>query len=423
MIFIYKIFSFLIYLAVYPYARLKAATGDPLWKGRLVLNNDIGQKNIWLHAASVGEVKIIGLLVEYLLEKNPSLSIFLTTMTRTGYKTALATLGNKVALAYLPIDTPPLMRKLLKNLRPDMLVIAETEIWPNLVLEASRCNLPIILINGRMSARAFNKYKWLRPFFVKLLARYERFFFKTEDDLKRYLYFGVAPEKTVCAGDMKFDAPVPDRSEVKIRQNREKIGFKREDFLLVAGSTRPGEEEMLMEIFKNLKKRHEKLVLAVAPRHLERIEDIKALLERNGFGYNIYDGLSLTGQVPPGADNKRKSLVLINRMGLLNELYLAADLAFVGGTLVPIGGHNLLEPVWAGTPVLFGPSLDNVMEAADYIINGNFGARADSASELEKIIEQVLRGEKKFAVKSTKDMQRSVTAKVGCYLLERIEHG
>jgi len=421
MMFFYKIIGFLVYCGVYPYGRLKAAAGDPLWRGRLAILKDINPKNIWLHAASVGEVKIIGFLVEYLLEKKPDLRIFLTVMTRTGYKTAVSIMGDKVTVAFFPIDTPPLIKRTLNRLQPDMIVIAETEIWPNLINEASQRKIPLVLINGRMSEKAFKRYKLFRASLGRLLGEYERFFFKTVKDRQRYLYFGIDESRAFTAGDMKFDAPLPDRSETKIMRIRERIGLNRDDFMLVAGSTRPGEEALLADIYLRLNPKYKNLAFVLAPRHLERMEEIKALLEKADVSYNIYDGKKLTGS-GASPDNNSVSFILVDRMGLLNEFYIAADLAFVGGTMVPIGGHNLLEPVWAGTPVIYGSSLDNVREAAEYIEAGRYGDRVASVEELERVIEEVYLGRLSFAVKTEAEVQNSATTKIGRYILERTGH-
>jgi tRNA (guanine-N7-)-methyltransferase len=422
MMFLYTVFGWLVYIVIYPYGRLKAAAGDPLWRGRLAIWKDVSPQDLWFHAASVGEVKIIGFLVDYLLEKKPDINILLTVMTRTGYKTAVATTGRKATVAFFPIDTLPLIRRTLDLIQPGMIVIAETEIWPVLINEASKRKIPMVLINGRMSDRAFKRYKLLKKSLGRLLGRYERYFFKTVDDRRKYLYFGIDENRTVTAGDMKFDAPLPDRAETKIIRTREKIGLKRENFMLVAGSTRSGEEALLADIYRKLKPKYDRLAFVLAPRHLDRIEEIKALLEKAGVSYNIFDGEKLTGSGIPSENHKKESFILIDRMGLLNELYLAADLAFVGGTMVSLGGHNLLEPVWAGTPVVYGPSLDNVYEAAEYIEARQYGDRVNNKEELEKIIEEALLGRLSFAVKTEADLQKSATTQIGRYILERTGH-
>ncbi|MFZ5980376.1 MAG: 3-deoxy-D-manno-octulosonic acid transferase [Candidatus Zixiibacteriota bacterium] len=420
MITLYKIISFLVYLVLWPYGRLKAAKGDPLWLGRLARLPNVTGKDIWLHAASVGEVKIMSFLVDYLLEKNDTLSFHLTVMTRTGFQTAGALFGEKIAISYFPLDVTPLVRRTLDLIHPRLIIVAETEIWPNMILQASQRNIPLLLVNGRMSEKAFGKYRLLKSMFSKLLGCYRKFFFKTDEDWRRYMYFDLDERKTITAGDMKFDAPLLKRSEENIRAVRREIGLEKNDFVFVAGSTRPGEEEILTRVYLNLKNRLNNLVLVLVPRHLERIDEIKALLERGGVAYTMYEGQTLKPR--PEKSDPSSALVLVNRMGYLNGLYLASNLAFVGGTLAPLGGHNILEPVWAGTPVIFGPHLDNVREASEYIIGAEYGCKVTTAEELERIIERVYNGEKVFRTKTKTDLDNSPTARIGEYVLEFLGH-
>jgi 3-deoxy-D-manno-octulosonic-acid transferase len=241
------------------------------------------------------------------------------------------------------------------------------------------------------------------------LGKYQRFFYKSHDDAKRYQSLGVAVDKGEVAGDMKFDTPLPDRSPALVRKWRDRIGVDENDFVFVAGSTRDGEERLLLDIFENLRAEYPRLRMVLAPRHVERAGSIVDMVKRRGLGVAIF-----------GKD--QAEITIVDRVGLLNDLYLAADLAFVGGTLVDIGGHNLLEPVWAGTPVLFGPSLDNVPHSAKYITEYDFGTMVDDVEDLEKQIREVLTGHRKFAIKNDSDLSNSATAIVGDYILKRLNH-
>lgn len=413
---LYKLITFLVYCLIYPVGILKSAGGrskGELWRGRLGRIPAVGPRAIWMHAASVGEVKVLGYLVDYLRKREPALTMHVTVMTQAGFKTATDQFGNdndSITLSYFPLDVPPVIRRSLDLIKPASLVIAETEIWPNLISQAAARNIPIVLVNGRMSEKAFKMYWYVRPFLKKLLAQYDRFFFKTETDFERYRCFGVTPDKSLVAGDMKFDAPLLPRSEGRRREVRSRAGVATDHFLLVAGSTRPGEEAILADVFRAVHTKHENFRMIIAPRHLERLGEVKALLEEKGLPYAIY---SQTSQ----ADG----IVLVDRMGILDDLYLAADLAFVGGTLVDIGGHNILEPVWAGTPIIFGPYLSNVAEAADYILTNNYGAKVGSESDLARLLERVLAGELSFSVKTESDLGSSPTAMAGDYILKRLK--
>ena len=238
---------------------------------------------------------------------------------------------------------------------------------------------------------------------------YDRFFFKTEGDFERYRHFGVTPGNSAVVGDMKFDAPLLPRSEGRRREMRARAGIAGDHFLLVAGSTRPGEEAILANVFQAVHSKHKNFRMIIAPRHVERVGEVKTLLEGKGLPYAVYGRVSTA-----------EGIILVDRMGLLNDLYLAADVAFVGGTLVDIGGHNLLEPVWAGTPVLFGPHIANVREAADYIMERNYGAMIRSGSDLASTVTRLIEGTLSFNVKTEHDLAESATAIVGHYVLERL---
>ncbi len=412
---LYRLITTLIYYLLYPVGRIKAGRGQSseLWRGRLGLLGQVGPTDFWMHASSVGEVKVLSYLIDYLKKQDPNLTIHVTVMTRAGFKTLtdqLADRGDRVTFSYFPLDAVAVMRRSLDLINPALLVIAETEIWPNLVDQAAGRNIPIVLINGRMSEKAFKIYRYVRPFVKKLLAPYDRFFFKTEGDFERYRHFGVTAENSAVIGDMKFDAPLRPRSEGRRHEMRARARVTDDHFLLVAGSTRPGEEVILANVFRAVFSIRRNFRMIIAPRHVERIGEVRALLEEKGLRYTVY-----------GDASTANGIILVDRMGLLNDLYMAADLAFVGGTLVDIGGHNILEPVWAGTPVVFGPHLGNVLEAAEYILANGYGAEVASESDLEVLLQQVIAGDRSFAVKTESDLRSSPTAAAGDYILGRLK--
>ncbi len=413
---LYRLLSSAVSTILYPYGRLKAARGRELWRGRLALIPQVGPKDIWLHAASVGEVKVIGILTDCLLRQNPGLSMHVTVTTQAGFRTAVSIFGQQVTISFLPLDSAHFVRRTLSLVAPKMLVIAETEIWPNLVTEASNRGIPVILVNGRMSQSAFGKYKLFRRTLSHLLGRYDRFFFKTEEDRDRYRYFGIAEDRASVAGDIKFDAPLMQVTELRKAEIRYEAGMSESDFMFVAGSTRPGEEDMLLSMYQALKGTYPRLRLILAPRHLDRLNEVRTLVEQKGLTCSIY-GEPSTEQI-----RSHESIVLVDRMGILNDLYSGADLAFVGGTLVDLGGHNILEPVWAGTPVVFGPYLDNVKEAADYIVGNDLGGKVRDVEELKETIEAVLKDQRRFKIKTESGYGDSPTTTVGRYILERLNH-
>lgn len=411
MSFLYKIISNGIYFTLWPYARMRAGLGNKLWRGRLGLIDNLPDCDIWIHAASVGETKVAGYLIEYLVRHNPKIRIYLTTMTTAGQKIAKSLKSENVSTGFFPIDHKTAISKTLNQIKPRMLIIAETEIWPNLIVQSSRQNIPIILINGRMSDKAFKKYKLISKTMKGLLTSYERFFVKTESDKEKFSFFGVTDDKLCVAGDMKFDAPLLPRSEGRRQEIRSRIGVSENDFVFVAGSTRPGEEVLLLRLYKELQSQQRKVRLIIAPRHLKRITELKIELGNHSVEVGMY-----------GTDENKNSVILVDQMGLLDDLYLASDLAFVGGTLVNIGGHNILEPVWAGTPVVFGPFTNNVNEARDYILQNNYGAMASNIDELIDMVQKFVGGQLKFNIKRDEDSLHSPTSVAGQFVQERLSH-
>lgn len=409
--FIYRLISSLVYLFCRIYGRSRAKAGSELWRGRLGLIESNNGFDIWLHASSVGETKVATYLIDYLLSQESDLRFYLTTMTEAGQKVARTIASKNVTTGFLPLDHPSPLSRTLETLQPMILIITETEIWPNLIAEVSKRNIEIVLVNGRMSDSAFGKYKLARKMFKEILTRYQKLFVKTEADKSRFGFFGVKDEQAIVTGDMKFDAPLLPRSEGRIQEIRSRIGANESDFVLVCGSTRPGEETLLIDLFTALQKQTIKLKLVIAPRHIDRIKELQENLSFSGNPVGLYS-----------KGSNQHSIILIDKMGCLNDLYLAANLAFVGGTLVDIGGHNLLEPVWAGTPVSFGQSTHNVNEAKDYILQNNYGAMVADAAEMTQLVKSFISGERTFSIKSSEDLSHSATSIAGDYILQRLSN-
>ncbi len=410
MLFIYNILIQIVSFVTYVAKRDKL-NSDPLWQGRFAQIQSLPSVDIWIHAASVGEVKVIGHLIHYMKSQNPNIKIHITTMTRTGYKSAVDLYrSDNLSVTQFPFDTKANMKKTFDAINPKVLAIAETEIWPNLILEADSRKIPIVLINGRMSAKAFKRYKLFQKSFTFLLLKYSKLFVKSKNDYARYLNF-VPKELLYNAGDMKFDAPLLERTIEKVNGIRLACGIEPESFIFVAGSTRPGEEEMLADLFLKIYKEHKTFNLIIAPRHIERVNEIKNMLLKKNIQFKLY-----------GSSSKHESVILVDKVGLLQNLYLASDLAFVGGTLVDIGGHNLLEPVWSGVPVVFGKSIYNVNESAEYILKNNYGTQVTGIDDLTHKVQQMIKNEITYSVKKTNDLENSATNQIGNYLLEIISH-
>ena len=400
---LYSLVGCIIYGLLFFPALLQIFRGQPLWAERLGLRLPSESVDLWLHAASAGEVQLLYPLIQFLRKKRPKIKIHLSVMTLAGYETAQRNFSFRAfSCACLPLDLKFLMQPLLRRLRPRVLVIAEGEHWPCLLQNAKAQKVPLLLVNGRISSQSYRRLKVFPSLCSFLFGHYTYLFLKSENDRKRYLNLQAAPQKAVVAGDLKFDAPLQIRPPQEIAKIRRKLSLEKEDFMLVAGSTRPPKEEkILIDIFKRLKSKHSrKIKLVLAPRHLQRLASLKKLLSRQGLNFSLYS-----------AQGPKKDCILVDQMGLLSGLYAAADLSFVGGTLSDTGGHNILEPVWAGTPVLFGPDVRNIPDLAEYIVKNNYGAQAANPMQLFSLIDQFISKRRSFKTKS-KAKQSSTAAQI-----------
>lgn len=407
MLFLYRFIFLLIYIVVYPYARMQSLYGSRLWRERLggiALETPV---EMWLHAASVGETKVLSHLVHYLVAKRPNARIHVSVVTKAGYATAQREFGKVASISFAPIDSQIPVTRFYNVLQPRVLVLAETEIWPGLILKGADRQVAIVLVNARMSQQSFAWYKYLSSAMRLLFEKYRYFFFRSPEDAARYHHLGVAENKGVVAGDMKFDAPAKAIDQRVMQKHREALGLSSEDFVFVAGSTREGEEKMLFEVFETLSKTNSHFKLILAPRHIDRADTIQREAEQAGIQIARYGQAKSTDRV-----------LLVDRMGLLQELYALVNIAFVGGTLVPIGGHNLLEPVWVGTPVLFGPHTENVTSAEEFILSQNYGKKINDGTELTNALESYYLHRTMFARFTPDSTAKSATAQCGDYLLK-----
>ncbi len=404
---LYRLIFWIIYVVVYPYARIQAAFGSRLWKERLGDVSVDKSVEIWLHAASVGETKVLSHLIHYLIAKRPSTRIHVTVVTKAGYATADREFGKVASVSFAPIDSHVPVSRFYDVLQPRVLVLAETEIWPQMILDGERRDIPILLVNARMSQQSFGWYKSISSSMRLLFDKYRYFFFRSEEDAIRYRALGVVESKGVVAGDMKFDAPAKPINEAVLQRHKDALGLSTDDFVFVAGSTREGEEKLLFAVFSAISQTNPHFKLVLVPRHTDRVDSIQREAEEAGIQIARYGAAKATDRV-----------LLIDRMGLLQELYALANIAFVGGTLAPIGGHNLLEPVWVGTPVLFGPHTENVTGAEEFILTQNYGKKISGVTELTNALESYYLHRTMFARFTPDSPVTNATSRCGDYLLK-----
>jgi len=338
------------------------------------------QPCIWVHAVSVGEVQASAALVNTLRERYPDIPIVVTTFTPTGAGRARALFKDRAQVRYLPFDLPGAVRRFFKKIQPRIAVIFETELWPNLYHECGRRRVPLVLASARLSARSVSRYRRLGALFRETLAQGVVIAAQGEADANRFRSLGADPGNTHVTGNLKFDFSLPADIAERGRVMREYYAPGRQ--VWVAGSTHGGgEEDALIEAQKIVRGRLPNALLVMAPRHPNRFGEVAAQLVSRGVRF------IRRSQAPAAGAIGEADILLLDSLGELLDFYAAGDVAFVGGSLVPIGGHNLLEPAALGMPILTGPHNSNSVEAARQLIASGAAQIAENPQDLaDKVI-------------------------------------
>ncbi len=323
---------------------------------------------IWVHAASVGEVLCTTPLLKRIKREYPHCQIVMTTMTRMGNETAKTHIPEANAVRYLPVDHPILLRRVIRKIQPSLLLIAETELWPNLLRSCGNMDIPIVLFNGRISKRSFQRYLFLGFFFRKCLKNISLFLMQTEEDRNRIIKIGATSDKTKVVGNIKFDQTFSTVTQERLDEIIQSLGLQGKENIFIAGSTHSGEEEILLNLFKDLKKVDPSLVCILAPRHLDRLADVERVLKKESLSWKRRTSFSMRQDRSDQELMELPEVILLDTMGELMSLYSLGTLVFVGGSLVPVGGHNPLEPLLFKKCVLFGPYMFNFLEISQQLI-------------------------------------------------------
>ncbi len=311
---------------------------------------------VWLHAVSVGEVMAAIPLARELAGRRPDLPLLVSTVTDTGRNVAEQRLPGK-QFVFFPVDLGWAVEPALDRLRPRIVLLTETEIWPNFIRACGARGVPVVLINGRISPRSYPRYRRVRRLFAQVLRGIRLFCMQTAQDAERILLLGAPADRVRVVGNLKYDFPnlgaAPDVAGVRAR-----LALPPDRRLIVAGSTHRGEDEVLLEVFRDLRRSREDLCLLLAPRHPERLDEVERLVRRAGLTWVRRSQL-------PAKPLDGASVILLDTMGELALLYAAATVVFIGGSLIPHGGQNMLEPAAVGRPVLHGPHMGNFAEMRD----------------------------------------------------------
>jgi 3-deoxy-D-manno-octulosonic-acid transferase len=341
-----------------------------------------GGPHIWLHAVSLGEMKLAASLAAELRELQPEARFLMTASTLTGRREACRRAAAEDVVLYPPLDYPWICRRFLRFWKPDVVVLVETELWPNLIREAKRAGAAVLLVNGRLSDRSLPRYRASRLFWRRVLTYPDAFFVQSARDAERFASIGALESKIRVAGNLKFgDRPLasPLADALSAAAAKAAVGP-----VLVAGSTMPGEERFLLEAFTTLRQELPALWMILAPRHPERAPAVAALIQSAGLP------CQLRSEWRPGSP-VASGILLLDSAGELAGLYRLATAAFIGGTLVPTGGHNILEPAQFACPTVIGPSMHNFREIAAQFLAAGAVIQVQNAAELANSLRRLFR--------------------------------
>ncbi|MFQ5906573.1 MAG: 3-deoxy-D-manno-octulosonic acid transferase [bacterium] len=331
----------------------------------------------WFHCASVGELSAISGLVSEIRKNEPDSLVVVTTMTRTGKERA-AELFPEASSYFAPLDSPPFVRAALRRIRPSVLFVVETELWPNLVMLTAGSGCEVVVVNGRLTSKSLGRYLAFRPLFIRALRRVSWFFVQTDDDRMRFERLGAKSRGISVTGMMKSDLSMPS---ICAHSLREEFSLPDGKKILVAGSIRTEEEKDLLRALARVREKDSSAYLVLAPRHVQRARNIAALAEEMGMKVRFRSD---------GEHYFDEHLLILDTMGELTRIYGAADVCFVGGSLKPYGGHNLLEAAMWGVPVLFGRFTDNCREEARELLERGGGMRVSASEDLASTIAHLL---------------------------------
>lgn len=377
--FLYYILTGGLLLLASPFLVLRALVSSSFRneiKGRMEGANSLPKLNgtLWIHASSVGEVRLAKILIAGLIKEGESRPIALSTFTPTGYALALE---EKLPNVFrLPLDFPLWLNPVFDRLKPAKLVLIEAELWPSLLRQCKSRNVPVIQVNGRVSEKSVQRYGRFPAFLLWMTESIGKFSMRSETDAERFLQLGVAKEKVLVTGNIKFDVTSVEDEEKFQPQ------WKTDSMILVFGSTRPGEEGPIMEALVQLQKEFPDLIGVIAPRHMERCREVEDLIREFEVEYSLLSKQD---------DLSNCNILLVDSLGKLNAFYKSATVAYVGGGFNPrFGGHNILEPAALGKPVLFGRFMNNFEEEAKLLKQSKGGLQLQNIEELYDVLKRLL---------------------------------
>jgi 3-deoxy-D-manno-octulosonic-acid transferase len=370
------------------------------------------KKNIWIHAVSVGEVGAVAPFISQIHEKYPEYRIVLSTVTETGNAAAKRILSEDDIAIYLPFDLSFIVKKVIGNIRPVFIVLTETELWPNLISKAYNMGIKVFLVNGRISDSSFKRYCLARPFLAPVLKNLCLLCMQTESYGKRIISLGAYKPRVFVLGNMKFDSAFLDYvSDQKKNMLRNILRILPGSIFMVAGSTHPGEEEMILNTYIAIKRKFPDFQLLIAPRHIERANDIIRIAQDMNIETALFSQVSRTNKSASGR------IILLDSIGWLKDIYSLADVVFVGGSLIRKGGQNMIEPAVFSRPIIIGPYTHNFHDIVHMFMQKNAIAIVKSGQALTETTKRLIE-DRNFAkmlgqrAKSVVESNRGVVKKI-----------
>jgi len=339
-----------------------------------------GDESIWIHAVSVGEVLTARPLISDLKRRYPNLRMFLSTTTMAGQQLARRSVQDVDAVFYFPFDFGFVVRRTLDLVRPKLFIMMETEIWPNLLRECRARGIKTAVVNGRLSARSFPRYRLIRPMMRRVLDHIDKFLVQSEESARRFIDLGADPGRVVVTGSLKFDSLELSSTALQARARDRVLRYFRVPAsrpVIVAGSTMKGEEIAVLRAFRKARTAAPNTLLVLAPRNPERFAEAEQLARQEGWKVARRSDLAIDAE-------PRVDVVVLDTIGELATIYQIATVVFVGGSLVATGGHNVLEPAVFGKPIVFGPHMQNFLEIAEAFVSNGAGVQLGDETQLEE---------------------------------------
>lgn len=388
--FIYRILSTILFLISLPiYAAVRACRGKflPGWKEKLgkFIAPELGEKVIMFHGVSVGEVIALENLIKKTKATFPDYKIVITTGTKTGQEIAHKKFENVADfITYFPFDITICVELFLKKIKPSVVLIAETELWPTFAAYCKKREIPLFVINGRISDSTYKSYRLLKGFFKELFKNYTKILTQSEEDKEKFISIGAPSDKTMVMKNLKFDVKRID-ANIEIGKGNNRI--------IIAGSTHKGEDEIVLNSFSELKKEFPDIKLLLAPRHLTRVNNVKELVEKTNLPY---------GQRSNNDTFSNNDIIILDTLGELSKMYQICDFAFIGGSFNKTGGHNPLEAVVYNKPAISGPSIHNFRDIYWILSRSKAGKVVKTPQELTNYMHKLLE-DKEFYIESCND--------------------